>query len=91
VGHSLSSRKRQRQNEKRRAINGERRSQFRTALRRFKDAVAEHDLDKAESAFRAYAKRVDQIAAKGTIHKNAAARKKARAHRQLNQLKGAAA
>jgi small subunit ribosomal protein S20 len=87
VAHSLSSKKRQRQNEKRRAINRQRRSQLRTALRTFNDAVAGGDLDKAESTFRYYVKRIDQIAAKSAVHTNAAARRKARAQRRLNRLK----
>jgi len=87
VAHSLSAKKRQRQNEKRRAINRQRRSQLRTAMRSFKDAVAEGDLEKAETAYRSYSKRVDQVAAKGTVHRNAAARRKARAQKRLNLLK----
>lgn len=87
MAHSLSSRKRQRQNEKRRIINRRRRSQLRTALRSFKTALTAGDPDQAETAFRYYAKRVDQVAAKGTVHPNAAARQKARAQRRLNLLK----
>ena len=87
MAHSLSAKKRQRQNEKRRAINRQRRSQLRTAMRSFKDAVAEGDLEKAETAYRSYSKRVDQVAAKGTVHRNAAARRKARAQKRLNLLK----
>jgi small subunit ribosomal protein S20 len=87
VAYSLSSRKRQRQNEKRRARNRQRRSQLRTALRGFKSALTSGDSDQAETAFRYYAKRLDQIAAKGTVHANAAARRKARAQRRLNLLK----
>ena len=87
MAHSLSSKKRQRQNEKRRAINRQRRSQLRTALRTFNDAVAGGDAEKADSALRSYVKRIDQIAAKGTVHANAAARRKARVQRRLNRLK----
>ena len=87
MAHSLSASKRQRQNEKRRTINRQRRSQLKTALRNFNDAVTAGDLGKAESTLRYYVKRVDQIAAKGTVHANAAARRKARAQRRLNRLK----
>lgn len=87
MAHSLSAKKRQRQNETRRARNRRRRSQLRTALRNFKTTLTAGDPEKAESALRYYAKRVDQMATKGTVHPNAAARKKARAQRRLNLLK----
>ena len=87
MAHSLSAKKRQRQNQTRLVRNRRRRSQLRTALRDFKSALAAGDLDRAETAFRGYAKRVDQTAAKGTVHPNAAARKKARAQKRLNLLK----
>jgi small subunit ribosomal protein S20 len=86
VGHSLSAKKRQRQNVAEHERNRHRRSEVKTLLRSFKDAVAEGDASKAQTAFRDYVKTVDQVAANGTIHRNAAARKKARAQRRLNAL-----
>jgi len=86
VGHSLSAKKRQRQNVAEHERNRHRRSEVKTLLRSFKDAVAEGEASKAQTAFRDYVKTVDQVAANGTIHRNAAARKKARAQRRLNAL-----
>lgn len=91
MAHSLSAKKRQRQNVKQRDRNRGRRSQVKTLLRTFKDAVAQGDQPKAETAFRAYARKLDQNAAWGTFHKNAAARGKARAQNRLTALKTSAA
>lgn len=86
MAQSLSAKKRQRQNVVRHDRNRQRRSEIKTLLRSFKDAVTEGDAPKAQTAFRAYTRIVDQVAANGTIHRNAAARKKARAQRRLNTL-----
>lgn len=86
MAHSLSAKKRQRQNVVQHDRNRHRRSEIKTLLRSFKDAVAEGDASRARTAFRDYVKTVDQVAANGTIHRNAAARKKARAQRRLNTL-----
>jgi small subunit ribosomal protein S20 len=58
-------------------------------MRRFTDALRDHDLNSAEERFRAAAKKLDQVAAKGTIHPNAAARRKSRAQKRLNALRNA--
>ena len=89
--HSISAKKRQRQNEQRRMRNRARRSEIRTTVRSFHDALRDHDLNSAEDRFRAVAKKLDQIAAKGTIHKNLASRRKSRAQKKLNALRAAAA
>jgi len=90
VAHSLSAKKRIRQNLKRRMRNRARKSQMKTHIRRFLEAVTARDLERAEAEFRTAVKKIDQIAAKGTIHRNAAARKKARLQRSLNALRAAA-
>jgi small subunit ribosomal protein S20 len=90
MAHSLSAKKRIRQNEKRRAINQNRRTAVKTAIRRFKDAVQSGEPDAAEQAYRKATKALDQTAAKGTLHRNAAARRKSRLAKRLNTLKARA-
>ena len=52
-------------------------SALKTAIRRFDEALKSGDKEAAETAYLAAVKTVDQSAAKGVIHKNAADRKKA--------------
>ncbi len=52
-------------------------SELKTAIRRYDEALASGDKEAAETAYLAAVKTVDQSAAKGVIHKNAADRKKA--------------
>ncbi len=89
MAHTLSSKKRARQNVKRRVRNRARKSQVKSAVRQFTDAVAGKDASAAEGALVAAVKKIDQVAAKGTVHRNAAARKKSQLQRQLNALKAA--
>ena len=84
MAHTLSSKKRARQNEKRRVRNRARKSQVKSAVRRFTDAVAGKDASTAEGALVAAVKKIDQVAAKGTLHKNTASRKKSRLQKRLN-------
>jgi small subunit ribosomal protein S20 len=86
VAHSLSAKKRMRQNEKNRAINKARKGQLKTQVRAFADALAAGDKAKATETLRSAVKKVDQIASKGTIHKNAASRRKSRLQKRLNAL-----
>ncbi|MGI8709568.1 MAG: 30S ribosomal protein S20 [Acidimicrobiales bacterium] len=74
--------KRNRQNEKRRMANKAVRSELRT---RTKGAIiaAEADAVDADAAARLAMKRIDKAAAKGVIHKNAAARRKSRLAKRL--------
>ncbi|GMU20102.1 MAG: hypothetical protein AMXMBFR13_02020 [Phycisphaerae bacterium] len=87
MAHSLSAQKRIRQNAKRQALNKARKSQVKAKLRAVEQALTSSDVAKAEEATRAAIKKVDQIAAKGTLHKNTAARRKSRLQRRLNGLK----
>ncbi len=91
MAHSLSSKKRIRQNEKRRFRNRVRKSRLKRQRRHFREAVASGDAEQAETELRKVHKLADQVAAKGTIHKNAAARIKSRLQRRLNRLSAAKA
>ncbi|MFQ6048154.1 MAG: 30S ribosomal protein S20 [Phycisphaerae bacterium] len=84
--HSASAKKRLRQNQKRRLMNRARKSQLKTEIRKFMQALERAEPEAARQQFRRVVKKLDQIAAKGTIHPNAAARKKARLAKRLNDL-----
>jgi len=85
VAHSRSAKKRIRQDIKRRSRNRWRKSQVKDAVREFNDALRAGDTAKAAEQLKVVYKRLDKVAAKGTIHKNAAARKKSRLAQKLNQ------
>jgi len=87
VAHSLSAKKRVRQNEKRRAINRARKSSVKTQIKRFEEALASGDIKAAAEQFRLTAKRLDKVASTSTMQKKTAARKKSRLAKKLNALK----
>ena len=61
-------------------------SSFKTAMKKYEAAVAAGDKEAAVTLYKAAVKKVDQAAAKGIIHANAAARKKSRFTLMLNSL-----
>lgn len=87
MAHSLSAKKRIRQNAKRNAMNRARKQDIKLSIRSFSQALAGGDVGKAEESLKAAIKTVDQKAAKGTMHKNTASRKKAQLQRRFNALK----
>lgn len=89
MAHSLSAKKRLRQSAKRRARNRARKDLVKQNVKAFNVALGGGDLDKAGQALNAAVQRIDRTAAKGTIHKNAAARKRSRLTKKLNAAKAA--
>lgn len=89
MAHSLSSKKRIRQNAKRQAANRARRSLLKSTVRKVTEATAGSDRAAADKAFREACMRLDREANRGLIHRNAAARKKSRLAKRLNQMKPA--
>jgi len=85
VASSLSARKRIRQNIRRRARNRWFKGQIKSAVKLFDSAIAQGKTDQAAEQLKAIYKKLDQVAAKGALHKNAAARKKARMTVRLNK------
>lgn len=86
MAHSLSAKKRARQNLKRRARNRSRKADLRQQVKTFTVVLASGDLDKARQELNTTVKRLDRVAAKGTIHKNTASRKRSRLTRRLNAV-----
>ena len=86
MAHSLSAKKRVRQNAKRRIINRARKSQVKSQIKRFETALAAGDADKAAAELKATVQKIDKVAATSTMHKKTAARKKSRLTKKLNAL-----
>jgi len=86
VAHSLSAKKRVRQNAKRRAINRARKSAIKTQTKKFLAAVKDGNAETAQQEFKTLVRKLDKVASTSTMHKNTAARIKSRMARRLNQL-----
>ena len=86
MAHSLSAKKRIRQDVKRRGRNRWRKQQMKEALREFDEAVKAGDKAKAAEQLKVVYERLDKVAAKGAIHKNTASRRKSRLARMLNKV-----
>ncbi len=75
--------KRDRQNQKRQLRNISVKSELRTLTTKYLDAAAGDDKEKAKELLNELAKKYDQAAAKGIIHKNQAARKKSQLFKKI--------
>ena len=62
------------------------RSQLKTDIKKYQAALATGDQAAAQAAYRAAVKKIDQAAARGLIHKNAAARKKSQFTKAINNM-----
>lgn len=87
MAHSLSAKKRVRQNARKRAVNRTRKSQIKTQIKHFKAALAGGDVEAAAKEYQLIVRKLDKTAATSTMHKKTAARKKSRLARELNKLK----
>jgi small subunit ribosomal protein S20 len=81
-----SGRKRARQDVKLNAANTALRSEFRTAIKNVRKAVAAGDKTKAAEVFKSAQSVIDSIADKGIFHKNKAARNKSRLAAKVKAL-----
>ncbi|MGW7352551.1 30S ribosomal protein S20 [Streptomyces sp. Z26] len=80
--------KRIKTNEKARQRNKAVKSELKTAIRRTREAVAAGDAEKANTASRDAARKLDKAVSKGVLHKNNAANKKSALAQQVASLKG---
>ncbi|MEO2074522.1 MAG: 30S ribosomal protein S20 [Bacillus sp. (in: firmicutes)] len=78
--------KRVKTTEARNAQNTTAKSAMRTAVKKVEAAVSTNDAAAAKEALVTAASKLDKAAAKGLIHKNAAARKKSRLMKKSNAL-----
>jgi len=86
MAHSLSAKKRVRQNTKRRAINRARKSMVKTEIKKFEEALLAGDKAAAAEQYKLTAQQIDKVAATRTLHKKTAARMKSRLAKKLNSL-----
>ena len=84
MANSASARKRIRQSERSHLRNRARKSAVKTETRKLLDAIHKGDPRLARDTFSTVQKKLDQVAAKGTIHRRTAARRKSRLARRLN-------
>ncbi|MCI9000634.1 MAG: 30S ribosomal protein S20 [Clostridia bacterium] len=61
-------------------------SGYRTAVRKFEEAVEAKDVENAKTLFVEASKKIDMACSKGVIVKNTAARKKSRLAKKLNAV-----
>ena len=59
-------------------------SGYRTAIKKFEQAIEAGNIDEAKALFSEATKKIDQACTKGVIVKNTAARKKSRLAKKLN-------
>ncbi|MGE5297478.1 MAG: 30S ribosomal protein S20 [Solirubrobacterales bacterium] len=87
MAHSLSAKKRVRQNARRRTLNRARKSQVKTQVKHLETTISEGKLTDAQEQFRLLSKKLDKVASTSTMHKKTAARKKSRLAKKINALK----
>lgn len=84
MAHSLSAKKRIRQNDKRRALNRWRNRAYRGAIREYHETILHGTVEQAEEQLKGLYKILDQTASTPAMHKNAASRTKSRLAARLN-------
>ena len=87
MAHSLSAKKRIRQDATRRSRNRGRKNTMRDLSKAFDEAIVKGDQEGAQTALRKLTSYLDEISLSSTLHKNTAARKKSQAAKKLAQLK----
>ena len=86
MAHSLSAKKRIRQNITRRSRNRGRKARIRELEKAFDQALLKADAEEAQVSFRKLSGYLDKVSLTSTLHKNTVARKKSRASKRLAQL-----
>ena len=61
-------------------------TQLKNDIKKYQAAVAEGNTELAQATYKAAVKKIDQAAARGIIHKNAAAHKKSQYAKMMNKL-----
>lgn len=87
MANIASAKKRARQAEGRRRQNASQRSMVRTSIKRVQSAIAAGEYEAANTAYLAAVPVIDRMADKGIMHKNKAARHKARLNSQVHALR----
>jgi small subunit ribosomal protein S20 len=90
VANIKSQIKRNKQNEKAHQRNRAVKSELRTHVRKFREAVESGDVEAATSALQVASRKLDKAVSKGVIHKNQAANRKSAIAKKLSELSAAA-
>ena len=61
-------------------------TQLKTDIKKYQAAIAAGDMALAQETYKIAVKKIDQAAARGIIHKNAAARKKSQFTKAINNM-----
>ena len=85
MAHTKSAKKRNRQSIKRRLRNRRRKATVKASIRELSDAASAGQADQAADALKKVYSGLDASAAKGTMHKRAASRKKSRLAKRLSR------
>lgn len=89
MAHSISAKKRIRQNEKHRSRNRARKEGLKIQTKSFLSALAKGDKTAAGTELNKTVVLLDRLAAKNTLHRNTASRKRSRLTKRLNALAAA--
>lgn len=91
MAHSLSAKKRIRQNVKRRALNRWRKADYRVAIKDYRELILHGSVADAQAKLNEIYKMLDQAAATPAMHRNTASRYKSRLSAKLNEKSAVAA
>lgn len=83
--NTASAKKKVRQARKRTLRNNLVKSQMKLSIKKFVEALKSNDAETIKTSLVNAIKAIDKAAAKGVIHKNAAARKKSSLYRKMHQ------
>jgi len=83
-----SAEKRVRQSERRRLTNRGNRAKLRTSIKKLRSALADSEAKEINSQLPLTVSEIDKAVQKGVLHRNAAARYKARLTARVNQAAG---
>ena len=86
MAQSLQAKKRAKQNAKSRTTNRARKSQVKTKIKHFEEALDSGDVAASTEQLRLVTKKLDKTASTSTMHKKTASRKKSRLAKRLNSL-----
>jgi small subunit ribosomal protein S20 len=89
VANIKSQIKRNKQNEKAHQRNKAVKSELRTHVRKFREAVESGDVAAAATALQVASRKLDKAVSKGVIHKNQAANRKSAIAKKLSELAAA--
>ncbi len=86
MANSPQARKRARQNEKRDLHNRSLRSAMRTTIKKVLAAIKDSNKDQAQAELKTAAAKIDNLAGKGLLHSNKAARIKSRLNKRVKSV-----